>query len=295
MSALSRLRLRITPVWPLSLLASESMLQQYNAVLVLLLQLRWARQSLQSVRFAGWKDSRRQAQAAVVSAAEQRAGRDSGVQRAALAATAAAKRDGLQHQMLHLADAALQYVTDRVAAAGAWLEGAVAGCASLDEMHCCREQYQRAVARYCLLGSEGVARLVHDALLKLLDASLHYCALQHKLSRMNAAAEAAEAAAGGGGAAGGAAAVEVSGAHEQQLDALALAQRRAALCRQIDQLGREYSARQRLLLRVLRVKVGASFFVAGGVGGGEGEGGCGSAGLGWMCPMPHPPAHITPP
>lgn len=39
---LSRLRLRVEPGWPLSLVVGEEMLEQYNAVLVLLLQVREA-------------------------------------------------------------------------------------------------------------------------------------------------------------------------------------------------------------------------------------------------------------
>lgn len=110
--ALARLRLRLEPGWPLSLLVGEEMLAQYNRVLVLLLQaslrpggtsssakslaiarartpphstrppahthththsphpphpnppallmqLRWVKQSLQSVRYQGWKAGRR--------------------------------------------------------------------------------------------------------------------------------------------------------------------------------------------------------------------------------------------
>jgi hypothetical protein len=90
--------------------------------------------------------------------------------------------------MYHLVDAVLQYTTDRVVAAGAWLEQAsccglhaawprlrssahllpeagsppllprfrpnlqaIQGCSSLDEMHACRAKYLRAVTRYCLL------------------------------------------------------------------------------------------------------------------------------------------------
>ncbi|KAL4854307.1 Gamma-tubulin complex component 6 [Chlorella vulgaris] len=169
---LSRLRLRVEPGWPLSLVVGEEMLEQYNVVLVLLLQLSWVKQSLQAVRYAGWKACRR------------------GTQNAAA-------RDGLQHQMVHLVDSVSQYVSDRVAAAGAWLEQAVQGCTSLDQMHARRSKYQRAVTRYCLLSSEGVARLVHEGLLHLLNACLTYCSLRQQQAATAAALAALSEAAGG--------------------------------------------------------------------------------------------------
>jgi hypothetical protein len=182
---LGRLRLRVEPGWPLSLVVGEDMLRQYNAVLVLLLQLRWVKQSLQSVRYHGWKAGQRRQQ-------QQAAGQ---------------QRDALQHQvrlsfacvcmlpaclptcqpacpswptgcclrccnappmrlplphppavhlvlplqMVHLVDSVLQYITDRVVAAGSWLEAAMQDCSTLDAMHACCAKYLRAVTRYCLL------------------------------------------------------------------------------------------------------------------------------------------------
>eukprot|EP00887_Chlorella_sp_A99_P001169 scaffold14.g1169.t1 len=251
-AGLARLRLRVQPAWPLSLLVSEEMLAQYNAVLVLLLQLRWVRQSLQSVRFAGWKEARRRAAAAAPAERQKQGG-------GGAARRQWARPDGLQHQMLHLTNSVLQYITDRVLAAGTWLEQAVADCRSLDEMHACRAKYQRAVARYCLLGREGVARLVHEALLKLLDGGLLYCSLQHQLGRLSVAMAAAAARATDGAAAASGAEDAAEGGGPPAVLAplqsrLALAQRQAGVEQQLAVLAREYGSRQRLLLRVLAAK-----------------------------------------
>ncbi|KAI3426972.1 hypothetical protein D9Q98_006916 [Chlorella vulgaris] len=263
---LSRLRLRVEPGWPLSLVVGEEMLEQYNAVLVLLLQLSWVKQSLQAVRYAGWKAGRR------------------GTQNAAA-------RDGLQHQMVHLVDSVSQYVGDRVAAAGAWLEQAVQGCTSLDQMHARRSKYQRAVTRYCLLSSEGVARLVHEGLLHLLNACLTYCSLRQQQAATAAALAALSEAAGGPAAAalGGSVAqrqqqqraqlepatLEQQQEEDEEEDAgdreglpagmpaggVPWAGRRAELQRrtvdasqQLARLRRDFSNRRRLLLRVLATK-----------------------------------------
>lgn len=86
--------------------------------------------------------------------------------------------------MVHLVDSVSQYVGDRVAAAGAWLEQAVQGCTSLDQMHARRSKYQRAVTRYCLLrwvglllvgeGREGAAMLQCNAA-AFVAIRLHCC------------------------------------------------------------------------------------------------------------------------
>ncbi|KAL4444278.1 hypothetical protein ABPG75_012015 [Micractinium tetrahymenae] len=254
--ALARLRLRVEPGWPLSLLVGEEMLAQYNQVLVLLLQLRWVKQSLQSVRYHGWKAGRRASQTP-------------------------AARDGLQHQMVHLVDSVLQYMTDRVAAAGAWLEQAVAACGSLDDMHRCRAKYLRAVTRYCLLSPEGVARLVHEGLLHLLNACLQYCALRRQQEAVAAAlahlaAQQQRQQQQGSGAGPGEAQASEEEA-EEEADAAAAegpgrqrpaapaglqwAGRRAELAKRggelraaLGALRRDWSNRQRLLLRVLAAK-----------------------------------------
>lgn len=48
--------------------------------------------------------------------------------------------------------------------------------------------------RYCLLAPDTLSRLVHDALLRLLDCALRYAWLSMQQSKAGAAAEAARAA-----------------------------------------------------------------------------------------------------
>jgi hypothetical protein len=80
---------------------------------------------------------------------------------------------------------------------------AVSEASSLDEMHAARAAYMAAVERYCLLGRDGVARLVREALGRLLDGALRYCVLASQLAAADAQLAAVEAD-GGGGEAGGA-------------------------------------------------------------------------------------------
>ncbi|PRW51046.1 gamma-tubulin complex component 5-like [Chlorella sorokiniana] len=234
--ALSRLRLRCEPGWPLGLVVGEEMLAQYNSVFVLLLQLLWVKQSLKSVRYHGWKAGRQ-------------------------AAAGGTARDALQHQMVHLVDSVLQYINDRVLAAGAWLEQAMEECTSLDEMHRCRAKYLRAVTRYCLLSSEGVARLVHEGLLHLLNACLQYCALHKQVTTVAAALRAGSSGSEGAGGSDGQEDEQADGGAAGGAWAHLTAARRAELprrggeaTRQLAALRKEFGNRQRLLLRVLSTK-----------------------------------------
>jgi hypothetical protein len=78
----------------------------------------------------------------------------------------------------------------------AFLSGvqSLAGCQSLDDLQRCHAKYLRAAQRYCLLGQDTLALLVHDALLRLLDCALHYCWLSAQLGKVAGGAAAGEAA-----------------------------------------------------------------------------------------------------
>jgi hypothetical protein len=119
-----------------------------------------------------------------------------------------------------------------------------------------------------------VARLVHEALLHLLNACLQYCTLHRQAAATAAALQAAETAAAGVGAAAAVAAAAAAGGRAEEdgeagADGVAAAaaaglpraprkadlQRRAAeLAGQLAGLRREFGNRQRLLLRVLATK-----------------------------------------
>ena len=116
--------------------------------------------------------------------------------------------------------------------------------------------------------SEGVARLVHDALLHLLNACLQYCALRqlagataaalHKAgASADAAAATASATAAAGLAEGGGASASASGTAAAPLVSRAELQRRAAdVASRLALLRREFGSRQRLFVRVLQTKAG---------------------------------------
>jgi hypothetical protein len=215
---LARLRLRVQPAWPLCLLAGGALLQRHASLLQLLLQLRWVQRSLQAARGAeGPRSTGSPVPASAV-----------GARRAQLA---------LQQEMLHLVSALQQHVVAHQAAAGRRLGAAVAAAASLHDMQRACAEYAAAVDRGCLLGGRGFARLARDALAPALDAALRHCSLQVQARRLAAAAAAAAPNAGG---------KEASGAR-----AAAAAQRAERVEAAAGALGREYRARQRLLVRLL--------------------------------------------
>lgn len=130
---------------------------------------------------------------------------------------------------------------------------------------------------YPLCSNEGAARLVHEGILHLLNACLQYCALHRQQDAVAAAlaqlaaaqqqqqhGKVARGAASGDDAEddGGAGAAEAAGQQEHEaLAGLQWAGRRAELARRdgevraaLGTLRRDWSNRQRLLLRVLAAK-----------------------------------------
>ncbi|KAL0024129.1 hypothetical protein WJX77_000413 [Trebouxia sp. C0004] len=149
------LRLHYRVPWPLSIIVDDATLVKYNQVLTFLLQVRWAKWSLERVR---------------VKAGRGEAGRP------------LEHGDVLAHQLSHFVNTLHQFVMDRLLH-GAWLalEQALEGAKSLEEVKAAHSRFVVAVQRQCLLAPDKTWKLIEGVVVQILNQVLQFADLQQKL------------------------------------------------------------------------------------------------------------------
>ncbi|KAL0048039.1 hypothetical protein WJX82_006302 [Trebouxia sp. C0006] len=151
------LRLHYRVPWPLSMIVDDATLVKYNQFLTFLLQIRWAKWSLERVR---------------VKAGRGEAGRP------------LEHGDVLAHQLSHFVNTLHQFVMDRLLH-GAWLalEQALEGARSLEEVTAAHSRFVVAVQRQCLLAPDKTWKLIEGVVVQILNQMLHFADLQQKLKK----------------------------------------------------------------------------------------------------------------
>ncbi|KAL3159096.1 hypothetical protein ABBQ32_011094 [Trebouxia sp. C0010 RCD-2024] len=148
------LRLHYKVPWPLSMIVDDTVLLKYNQVLIFLLQIRWAKWSLERAR---------------VKAGRGEAGRC---------------LDVLAHQLSHFVNTLHQFVMDRLLH-GAWLElqQALEVAKSLEEVTTAHSKFVDAAQRQCLLAPDKTWKLIEGVVVQILNQVLQFAELQQRLRK----------------------------------------------------------------------------------------------------------------